>query len=169
MPDRLVQSEPEILEDCSRLIETYHDPRPFSMLRIGLAPCTPFAVSKNLMRATADLARNHSQVRLDTQVAETRDEEAYCLQEFNQRPAKYMLEQGWVGPDVCWAHSIYLNQDELELLAKTGTGVAHCPSSKMRLGSGICPVSERLAREVKVGLGVDGAGTPTTCWPRHLI
>jgi len=97
VPDSLVQSEPEILEDCRRLIETYHDPRPFSMLRVGLAPCTPFAVTKNLMRATADLARSYSQVRLHTHVAETRDEEAYCLREFNQRPAEYMLEQGWPG------------------------------------------------------------------------
>ncbi|MEJ2709664.1 MAG: 8-oxoguanine deaminase [Anaerolineales bacterium] len=159
VPDRLVQSEPEILEDCRRLIETYHDPRPYSMMRVGLAPCTPFAVSKNLMRATADLARSYSQVRLHTHVAETRDEEAYCLQEFNQRPAEYMLEQGWVGPDVWWAHSIYLNRDEIELLAKTGTGVAHCPSSNMRLGSGICAVNEMLARGVKVGLGVDGSAS----------
>jgi 8-oxoguanine deaminase len=129
------------------------------MLRVGLAPCTPFAVTKNLMRATADLARSYSQVRLHTHVAETRDEEAYCLREFNQRPAEYMLEQGWLGPDVWWAHSIYLNQDEIELLAKTGTAVAHCPSSNMRLGSGICAVGDMLARGVRVGLGVDGSAS----------
>ena len=159
VPDHLVQSEIEILEDCRRLIETYHDPNPFSMLRVDLAPCTPFAVTKKLMRATADLARSYPEVRLHTHVAETMDEEAYCLREFNQRPAEYMLEQGWVGPDVWWAHSIYLNRDEIDVLANTGTGVTYCPSSNMRLGSGICAVGDMLSAGVRVGIGVDGSAS----------
>ncbi|HMQ55798.1 MAG TPA: 8-oxoguanine deaminase [Anaerolineae bacterium] len=165
-PDHLVQDEEHILTDCQRLIETYHDPAPFSMLRVGLAPCTPFTVTKTLMRETARLARAYPQVRLHTHVAETMDEEVYCLREFNQRPADYMVEVGWVGPEVWWAHSIFLNRDEIRLLAETGTGVAHCPSSNMRLGSGICPVREMLDAGVKVSIGVDGSASNDT---GHLL
>lgn len=165
-PDHLVQDEDHILNDCQRLIETYHDPAPYSMLRVGLAPCTPFTVTKTLMRETARLARAYPQVRLHTHVAETMDEEVYCLREFNQRPADYMVEVGWVGPEVWWAHSIFLNRDEIKLLAETGTGVAHCPSSNMRLGSGICPVREMLDAGVKVSIGVDGSASNDT---GHLL
>ncbi len=158
-PDQLVQTEEEILADCQRIIETWHDPWPFAMVRVGLAPCTPFTVTKGLMRKVARLARSYQNVGLHTHVAETRDEEAYCLREFNLRPAEFMAELNWVGPDVWWAHSIFLSQDEINLLAKTGTGVAHCPSSNMRLGSGICPVREMLDAGVKVAIGVDGSAS----------
>jgi cytosine/adenosine deaminase-related metal-dependent hydrolase len=161
-PDHVVEDEADILKDCQRVVETYHNPNPFSMLRVGLAPCTPFTNSKQLMRETATLARSYPNVRLHTHVAETMDEEIYCLREFNQRPAAYMEEVGWVGPDVWWAHSIFLNRDEIKLLAQTGTGVAHCPSSNMRLGSGICPVREMLDAGVKVGIGVDGSASNDT-------
>ena len=153
-PDSLVETDEAILNDCQRVIETYHDPDPFSMLRVGLAPATPFTVTKDLMRETAKLARSYKNVRL-----QTKDEEVYCLREFNQRPVDYMVEQGWVGPDVWWAHTIVVNSDEIKLLAETGTGVAHCPSSNMRLGSGICPVRDMLDAGVKVGIGVDGSAS----------
>jgi cytosine/adenosine deaminase-related metal-dependent hydrolase len=130
-----------------------------------LAPC-PFTVTKKLMRATAKLARSGCKVGLHTHVAETMDEERYCLDRFNQRPAEYMLEVGWVGPDVWWAHSIFLNNEEIQMLAKTGTGVAHCPSSNMRLGSGICPVREMLDAGVNVAIGVDGSASNDT---GHLL
>jgi len=158
-PDNIVQTDDQILSDCQRVIEVLHDPEPFSMCRIGLAPCTPFSVTKDLMRETAALARAHKQVRLHTHVAETMDEEVYCLREFGQRPAAYMEELGWVGSDVWWAHSIFLNSEEIRMAADTGTGIAHCPSSNMRLGSGICKVREMLDAGVNVGIGVDGSAS----------
>ncbi len=161
-PDHVVEDEDDILADSQRVIESYHDPETFSMLRVGLAPCTPFTNTKQLMRESARLARSYKNVRLHTHVAETMDEEVYCLREFNQRPAAYMEEVGWVGPDVWWAHSIFVNSDEIKMLAETGTGVAHCPSSNMRLGSGICPVREMLDAGVKVGIGVDGSASNDT-------
>lgn len=159
IPDSLVQSEAAILADCQRVIEAWHDPQPFAMLRIGLAPCTPFTVTKELMRQTARLARSYPQVGLHTHVAETKDEEDFCRSQYGQRPAEFMAELGWVGPDVWWAHAVFLNPDEIRLLAETGTGVAHCPSSNMRLGSGICRVREMLDAGVKVALGVDGSAS----------
>ena len=132
-PDHVVEEEDHILKDCHRVIETYHDPDPFSMLRVGLAPCTPFTVTKNLMKETAKLARSYKEVMLHTHVAETQDEVTFCLKKFNQRPAGYMAEVGWTGPDVWWAHSIFVNSDEINMMAETGTAVAHCPSSNMRL------------------------------------
>jgi cytosine/adenosine deaminase-related metal-dependent hydrolase len=165
-PDNLVQSEAEILGDCERILAAHHDPTPFSMIRIGLAPCTPFTVTKKLMRETAKLARSGCKVGLHTHVAETIDEEKYCLDQFDQRPAEYMQEVGWVGPDVWWAHSIFLNPAEIQMLAQTGTGVAHCPSSNMRLGSGVCPVREMLDAGVNVAIGVDGSASNDT---GHLL
>ncbi len=158
-PDNMVQTDEEILTDCQRVIDTFHDPEPFSMRRIGLAPCTAFSVTLDLMRETAALARAHKQVRLHTHVAETMDEEVFCLREFGQRPAELMQELGWVGPDVWWAHSVFLNSDEIKMAAETGTGVAHCPTSNMRLGSGICAVREMLDAGVNVGIGVDGSAS----------
>lgn len=158
-PDHIVQPEDVILEDSQRLIDHFHDPEPFAMCRIGLAPCTPFTVTKELMRETAKMARAHREVRLHTHVAETLDEEIFCAREFNQRPVEYMEEVGWLGPDVWWAHTVHVNQDEIRQLAETGTGVAHCPSSNMRLGSGICPVREMLDAGVNVGIGVDGSAS----------
>ncbi len=158
-PDSIVEAEDAILKDCQRVIETYHDPQPGAMLRVALAPCAPFTVTPDLMREAARLARSYAGVMLHTHVAETLDEEAFCLQQFGKRPVAYMADLGWVGPDVWWAHAIYLNAEEIALLAATGTGVAHCPSSNMRLGSGIAPIRAMLRAGVKVGIGVDGSAS----------
>ncbi len=158
-PDHVVQEEDAILKDCQRVIETYHDPNPNAMMRVALAPCSPFSVSPELMRQAATLARSYEKVMLHTHVAETRDEETFCVQQFGMRPAALMQSLGWVGPDVWWAHSIFVNTDEIKMMAETGTGVAHCPSSNMRLGSGICQVREMLDAGVNVGLGVDGSAS----------
>ncbi len=165
-PDHVVQEEDAILADCQRAIEAYHDPAPYAMLRVGLAPCSPFSVTGELMREAARLARSYEGVMLHTHVAETRDEEAFCLREFGFRPAAYMADLGWVGPDVWWAHAIYVDDDEIKMMAETGTGVAHCPSSNMRLGSGICRVRDMLDAGVKVGIGVDGSASNDAS---HLI
>jgi 8-oxoguanine deaminase len=157
-PDRVVQREEEILADCQRVIEEYHDPEPYSMCRIVLAPCSPFSVTPELMRESAALARQHG-LHLHTHVAETLDEESFCLGKVGCRPVEYMEKLGWVGPDVSYVHAIYLNGEEIELMAETGTGVVHCPSSNMRLGSGIAPVREMLDAGVKVSLGVDGSAS----------
>ena len=157
-PDRVVQSEEEILADCEQAIEKYHDPRPYSMCRVVLAPCSPFSVTPELMREAAELAREHG-VRLHTHLAETKDEERFCLEKFGCRPLAYMERLGWVGEDVWYAHAIHLNEEEIGLLAETGTGVAHCPTSNMRLGSGIAPIREMLDAGVKVGLAVDGSAS----------
>lgn len=158
-PDNVVQAEDTILTDCQNVIEKYHDPNEYAMLRVGLAPCSPFSVTTELLRQSAILARSYKNVTLHTHVAETKDEETFCMQRFGKRPAEYMKTVGWVGSDVWWAHSIYVNSDEIKMMAETGTGVAHCPSSNMRLGSGIAPVREMLDAGVKVGLGVDGSAS----------
>ena len=162
-PDHVVQEEDAILADCQRVIEQYHDPEPLAMVRIGLAPCSPFSVTADLMREAAQLARSYPKVYLHTHVAETLDEEACCQEHFNARPAGYMRELGWVGEDVWWAHAIFLDDDEIQMLAETGTGVAHCPSSNMRLGSGIARIREMLDAGVKVGIAVDGSASNDSC------
>lgn len=164
--DELVEDDDAIVADSVRLIEAYHDPSPLAMVRIGLAPSTPFAVTKELMRESASLARSHPGVTLHTHVAETLDEIEYCRQRFDQRPVEYMEEAGWLGPDVWWAHAVHLDDAELEMLAETGTGVAHCATSNMRLGSGVCRVRDMLAAGVNVGLGVDGSASNDT---GHLL
>lgn len=158
-PDHVVEEEHDILADSRRVIEQYHDPKPFSMVRVGLAPCSPFSVTGQLMQETAELARASDNVILHTHVAETADEETFCLEQFGTRPAEYMRQLGWVGPDVWWAHAIYLNDDEIQMLAETGTGVAHCPTSNMRLGSGIAKVRQMRDAGVKVGIAVDGSAS----------
>jgi len=158
-PDHVVEEEDQILADSRRVIDQYHDPRPYSMLRVGLAPCSPFSVTGDLMRKTADLARASENVLLHTHVAETADEENFCLEQFGARPAEYMRQLGWVGSDVWWAHAIYLNDDEIQMLADTGTGVAHCPTSNMRLGAGIAKVRQMRDAGVKVGIAVDGSAS----------
>lgn len=157
-PDHVVQDEEAILKDCRRVIEQFHDPRRYSMLRIVLAPCSPFSVTPQIMRECAALARQYG-VQLHTHVAETRDEEQFCIEHFGARPVAYMQQLGWLGPDVWWAHVVHVNGTEIRLLAETGTGVAHCPSSNMRLGSGIAPICEMRAAGVKVGLAVDGSAS----------
>ncbi len=157
-----MEDEDEVLRDCQRVIETYHDPEPYSMIRVALGPCSPFTVTLDLMQEAARLARSYKNVRLHTHVAETRDEEIFCDQMFGKRPAKLMESIGWVGSDVWWAHSIFVDSAEIKMMAETGTSVAHCPSSNMRLGSGICPVREMLDAGVKVGVGVDGSASNDT-------
>ncbi len=157
-PDSVVEDEGLILKDTQRAIETYHDPRPYAMLRIVVAPCSPFSVTPNLMREAASLARSYG-VRLHTHLAETLDEEAFCLRQFGRRPVGYAEELGWVGDDVWYAHGVHVNVSEIGLLARTGTGVCHCPSSNMRLASGIAPVRAYLDAGVRVGLGVDGSAS----------
>ena len=157
-PDSVVQTIDEILADSERLVRVWHDPSPYSMRQMVLAPCSPFSVSGDLMRESARLARSLG-VRLHTHVAETRDEEQFTLEKFSMRPLAYMESLGWVGPDVWYAHGIHFNDAELRLLADTGTGVAHCPISNMKLASGVCRVPEMLKLGVPVGLAVDGAAS----------
>jgi 8-oxoguanine deaminase len=157
-PDSVVDSEESILSDSARLIERYHDPAPGSRLQIVLAPCSPFSVTGELMRQSAHLARHYG-VHLHTHLAETQDEEAFCLQKFGYRPVAYMQELEWVGQDVWYAHAVYASRNEVEVFATHGCGVAHCPSSNMRLASGIAPIHEYLKQGVKVGLGVDGSAS----------
>jgi len=157
-PDSVVDSEEAILKDSLRLIERYHDPKAGSMLQIVLAPCSPFSVTGELMRQSAVLARQY-EVHLHTHLAETQDEEAFCLQMFGRRPVAYMQAVDWIGPDVWFAHSVHIDPAEIQLYARTGCGVAHCPSSNMRLASGIAPLWDYLQAGVKVGLGVDGSAS----------
>jgi cytosine/adenosine deaminase-related metal-dependent hydrolase len=157
-PDRVVEPEDVILKDTQRLVEQYHDPGPGAMLRIVVAPCSPFSVTPDLMRQSAALARSLG-VRLHTHLAETVDEERFCLETFGYRPAAYMETLDWVGADVWFAHSVHVNDAEIGLYARTGCGVAHCPSSNMRLASGIAPVVKFRAAGVKLALGVDGSAS----------
>ncbi len=157
-PDSVVDSEEDILADSQRLIETYHDPNPGSMVQIVLAPCSPFSVTGTLMRQSAALAREYG-VQLHTHLAETKDEEDFCIEKFGHRPVAYMQEVDWIGDDVWFAHSVHVNNDEIKLYAQTGCGVAHCPSSNMRLASGIAPIAHMLTSGVKVGIGVDGSAS----------
>ena len=160
-PDDVLQDEDAILADSKRLVREYHDPKPRAMTRIALAPCSPFSVTDGLMRRTADLARAEG-VRLHTHLAETLDENDYCIQVYGCRPAEYLRRLGWLGRDVWLAHCVHLDDQEVSLFGETGTGVAHCPSSNFRLGSGIAPVRKMLAAGVPVGLGVDGSASNDT-------
>ena len=157
-PDSVVQTIDAILKDSQRLIETYHHPAPGAMTDIVLAPCSPFSVSGELLRQSALLARAYG-VRLHTHLCETKDEEAFTLEKFGMRPYAYMESLGWVGPDVWYAHGIHFNTQELQELARTGTGVAHCPISNMKLSSGVARVPEMLRLGVPVGLAVDGSAS----------
>ncbi|MFW5941704.1 MAG: 8-oxoguanine deaminase [Chloroflexota bacterium] len=157
-PDSVTEDEEAILRDCRRVIETYHDAERYAMQRIVLAPCSPFSVTPDLMRESARLARSYG-VTLHTHMAETKDEEEFCLAEFGHRPAAYAEELEWVGDDVWWAHSVHVNDEEVALMARTATGVAHCPGSNMRLASGIAPVRAMVDQGVSVGLGVDGSAS----------
>jgi cytosine/adenosine deaminase-related metal-dependent hydrolase len=157
-PDSVVDSEETILKDSQRLIQQYHDPHPGSMVQIVLAPCSPFSVTSGLMQQSAHLAREYG-VHLHTHLAETEDEEQFCLDRFGLRPVAYMESVEWTGADVWFAHSVYINQPEIETFARCGCGVAHCPSSNMRLASGIAPLVKYLQAGVKIGLGVDGSAS----------
>lgn len=157
-PDSVVQDEDEILAQSEEALRKYHDAAPDSMRKLALAPCSPFSVSERSMRDAADLARKYG-ARLHTHLAETADEDDFCVQMYGRRPLRVMEDCGFTGPDVWYAHGIHFNDEELDFLARTGTGVAHCPSSNMRLGSGICRVREMLDRGVSVGLAVDGSAS----------
>ncbi len=157
-PDALVEREADILDDCIRLIDAFHDPAPGAMLRIGVAPCSPFSVSRELMRDAAILARGKG-VGLHTHLAENDEDVAYSIETFGCRPGTYAEELGWTGPDVWHAHCVKLDAAEIDLFARTGTGVAHCPCSNCRLGSGIAPVRQMRDAGVTVGLGVDGSAS----------
>ncbi len=157
-PDSVVQDEDEILADSERVISEFHDPRPGAMLRIALAPCSPFSVTPRLMRRTAELARRHG-VRLHTHLAETVDEEKFCLQSIGRRPVDFLDECGWMADDVWLGHGIHFDDGEIARLGRARLGVAHCPSSNMRLGSGFARVHDLLRAGVHVGLGVDGSAS----------
>lgn len=157
-PDQVVEDEDAILRETRRAIEAWHDPAPHSMCQIAVAPCAPFNVSEDLMVESAKLARSYG-VRLHTHVAETLDEERYTLERVGLKPVAYMASLGWMGPDVWWTHAVKLDADEIALMAETQTGVAHCPASNMRLGSGIAPVRAYLDAGVPVGLSVDGSAS----------
>jgi cytosine/adenosine deaminase-related metal-dependent hydrolase len=157
-PDRVTELEPAILKDSQRLIEQYHDASRHAMLRIVLAPCSPFSVTADLMRETAELARSYG-VRLHTHLAETVEEETFCLETFGQRPVDYVASLGWTGGDVWHAHCVHMSPAEVQLFGQTGTGAAHCPSSNMRLASGIAPIRALRAAGAPVGLGVDGSAS----------
>lgn len=157
-PDRLVEAEDAILRDTQRLIETWHDPAPHALLRVAVAPCSPFSVSRDLMREAAALARSYG-VSLHTHLAENDNDVAYSREKFGMTPAEYAESLGWVGPDVWHAHCVKLDTPGIALFAHTGTGVAHCPCSNMRLASGIAPIPAMRAAGVPVGLGVDGCAS----------
>ena len=157
-PDRVVEDEAAILRDTQRLIETYHDASRHAMQRIVVAPCSPFSVSRDLMKEAAALARSHK-VSLHTHLAENANDIAYSREKFNMTPAQYAEDCGWVGYDVWHAHCVQLDDEGIHLFSRTGTGVAHCPCSNMRLASGIAPIRKMLDAGVPVGLGVDGCAS----------
>ena len=157
-PDSLVENEHAILEDCIRVVDSFHNPNSGAMVRVGLAPCSPFSVSRELMRDAALLARDKG-VMLHTHLAENDEDIAYSLAQFGCRPGQYAEDLGWTGPDVWHAHCVKLDGQEIGLFARSGTGVAHCPCSNCRLGSGIAPVRAMRDAGVKVGLGVDGSAS----------
>lgn len=157
-PDEIVEDLDAVLAATQSAIDRFHDPSPRSMLRVAVAPCSPFSVTERLMREAADLARHHG-VRLHTHLAETVEEEDYCREKFGRSPAEYVEDLGWLGDDVWLAHCVHLDARATGRLGETGTGVAHCPSSNARLGAGIAPVRRMLDANVPVGLGVDGSAS----------
>jgi len=157
-PDSVVEDEDAILAHTEEMIGRYHDPKPASMCRVVVAPCSPFSVTPELMRDSAALARKHD-VRLHTHLAETLDEERFCIERFGRRPLELMEDLGWTGDDVWYAHGIHLNDAEVGRIAEDKTGIAHCPSSNMRLGAGVCRVEDLVRAGARVGLGVDGSAS----------
>ena len=157
-PDNVVEDAEAILADTEDVIRRYHDPKAGSMCRVVVAPCSPFSVTTELMRDSAALARRHG-VRLHTHLAETLDEERFCVETFGRRPVELMEDLGWTGEDVWYAHGIHLNDAEIDRVAEVNTGIAHCPSSNMRLGAGACRVEDLVRAGARVGLGVDGSAS----------
>lgn len=157
-PDSVVETHEAILADTQRLIETHHDPAPGSMTRVVVAPCSPFSVTTDIMKESAELARSMG-VTMHTHLAETMDEEEFCISTYGRRPVELMEDLNWMGDDVWFAHSVFINDAEIGRMATAQTGVAHCPSSNMRLASGIAPVRKYLNAGVPTGLGVDGSAS----------
>jgi 8-oxoguanine deaminase len=157
-PDSVVEEEEAILRDSQRVIESYHDAERYAMLRIVLAPCSPFSVSPNLMQQSIEMARSYG-VHSHTHLAETLDEAEYCVATFQRTPVELAEDLGWIGEDVWHAHMVHPEQDEITRLGHTHTGVAHCPSSNMRLASGIAPIRQLRHAGARVGLGVDGSAS----------
>ncbi|MCX7641992.1 MAG: 8-oxoguanine deaminase [Elusimicrobiales bacterium] len=158
-PDDVVQNEDEILKDCQRVIEKYHSKEKYPMIQVALAPCSPFSVTTELLKQTYIMAKEYG-VRLHTHLAETIDEEKYCLEKYNMKPVEYMESVGWLDGGISWfAHCVYINEDEANKMAKGDVGVAHCPTSNLRLGSGIAPIKMFINKGIKVGLGVDGSAS----------
>ena len=155
-PDEVVQTEKEIITDSLRVIEKFHDKQPFAMQRVVLAPCSPFSVTEDLLRESVKLARSYK-IESHTHLAETRDEEEFCQKTFGLRPLEYMEKVGWLGNDIWFAHCVHLTEKEIDLLAETGTGVAHCPVSNQKLASGAANIPYMLKKKVPVGLAVDGS------------
>lgn len=164
-PDLVVENPEVILRDCRRVIEAFHDDARGAMTRVVVAPCSPFSVTRDLMREAAALARAYG-VMLHTHLAETLDEERFCLEAFSLRPLAYAEALDWSGPDVWFAHAVHIQEAEIERMGRAGIGVAHCPSSNMRLASGIAPIRRYLAAGVKVGVGVDGSASNDSS---HLV
>jgi len=160
-PDSVVEDHDAILEDTRRAIDSHHDPERGAMRRVVVSPCSPFTVTPELMRDSAALARDRG-VALHTHLAETADEEVFCLQNFGKRPVSYMETLDWTGSDVWYAHAVHVRDDEITRMGETGTGIAHCPTSNMRLASGLAPISRYLEVGVPVGLGVDGSASNDT-------
>jgi len=158
-PDRVCDSEAEIMKDSLRIIESFHDPEPFSMLRVGLAPSALFEVSADLMRESVELARQYPLVNLHSHLGETKDEYRFCMETFGKRPIEYAEWCNWAGEDVWFAHMVHPSPEEVAWLAHTNTGVCHCPSSNMILASGIAPIRDMVDKKVRVGLGVDGSAS----------
>lgn len=157
-PDNLVEDENFILQDCIRVIDKFHNPKPSSMIQVGIAPCSPFSVTRELMRDSALLGREKG-VYLHTHLAENDEDIAYSLEKFGCRPGQYVEDLGWTGSDVWHAHCVKLNAEEQELFARTQTGISHCPCSNCRLGSGIAPIRQMRDAGISVGLGVDGSAS----------
>ena len=158
-PDAVVQNEDFIMKDCERLVRKYHDDKKFAMTRIALAPCSPFSVTTELLKITAEMAGKWG-VRMHTHLAETKDEDDFCLKTLKMRPLEYMESVGWVSEGNAWfAHCVYINEKEAKKMGRTQTGVAHCPCSNLRLGSGIAPIRMFLDNKVPVGLAVDGSAS----------
>ncbi len=158
-PDRVCDSEPDIIRDCIRIIESFHDPEPFSMIRVGLAPSALFEVTADLMRESVELARQYPLVNLHSHLGETQDEYRFCMETFGKRPIEYAEWCNWAGEDVWFAHMVHPSKEEVEWLASTNTGVCHCPTSNMILASGIAPIRDMVDKKVRVGLGVDGSAS----------
>lgn len=157
-PDEVVEDHDEILADCETLIQGYHEKERFGMVRIELAPCSPFSVTESLMERSAEMAEKYG-VGLTTHLCETHDEEQFCLDKFGKTPVQFASDLGWMGDRTWYAHFVHASDENIDLMASTGTGVAHCPGSNARLGSGIARIHEMLRKGVKVGLGVDGSAS----------